>query len=286
MAPLDRLARHGRWDTMNGYGFFSSLRMFFILGLFVFAGIFVAGQTIYSELSTEARFRRTYGANWRTEYDQVFGSLAKARAKTYASAVGIVVISALVVRLRRVLRPVDHSRHPSGRKKRPHRDRYGSQIERASLYRRNAVLGIYFGLAGIVGGVILVIFRAGVFADHSNEVVLGMFVFLAGYIGVIAGCAYWLKAKGWSEAIVFIGLMPLVIPMIPFVRLILLAAPAILPCAMVMMPLTLIVVVATLPDKSGRTKRRARWDLTQFGSHRDESLDVKHDADRSNKDER
>jgi hypothetical protein len=90
--------------------------------------------------------------------------------------------------------------------------------------------------------------------------VLGVFIFLGGYGSVIIGCSYWLKAKQWPEAIVFIGLLPLAIPFIPFVRLILLAAPRIIPVAMVMMPLILIVVVCLLPDKSGVSKRRAYWE--------------------------
>ena len=43
---------------------------------------------------------------------------------------------------------------------------------------------------------------------------------------------------------------------IPFVRLIFVAAPALLAVAMVMMPLILIVVVLVLPDKSGFGKRK------------------------------
>jgi hypothetical protein len=131
-----------------------------------------------------------------------------------------------------------------------------SHLERIVIYRRNALLGIYFGLPGIFLGALFVIFRWGIFSDHANEVVLGMFVFLAGYAGIIVGCAYWLKAKEWNEALVIIGLLPLGIfssgiLVFRFVRLLVFAEPLLLPVGMFMMALILIVVVFALPDKSG-----------------------------------
>jgi len=153
------------------------------------------------------------------------------------------------------------------------------------IYRRNALLGIYFGLPGIFLGALFVIFRWGIFSDHANEVVLGMFVFLAGYAGIIAGCGYWLKAKEWNEAVVIIGLLPLGILFIPFVRLLLFADPLLLPVGMFMMALILIVVVFALPDKSGvgrsmRHRHRSRssrrlWhpDSVLSGSQDDERTD-------------
>ena len=149
------------------------------------------------------------------------------------------------------------------------------------MHRRNALLGIYFGLVGIILGVLLVIFRIGIFEDHSNEAVLGIFVFLAGYSGVIAGCAFWLKAKQWNDAIIFIGLVPLAIPLIPFVRLILLAAPAILPIARIMMPLILSVVVFALPDRSAGGRRKRGWDWNQADWRSLEGNSSDTDAERS-----
>jgi hypothetical protein len=144
-----------------------------------------------------------------------------------------------------------------------HRHRPRSNLERIIGYRRNAILGIVFGVAGIALGVCLVIFYFGIFSDHTNEVVLGIFVFLCGYCAVLAGCWWWLKAKACNEALVFIGLMPLAIVFIPFVRLILLAAPGMLPVGMVMMPLILVVVVLVLPDKSGASSPKAWWERNQ-----------------------
>jgi len=150
-----------------------------------------------------------------------------------------------------------NSRNPVSNRPKRHRH-HGSKIERIVLCRRNAVVGIFFGLCGIAAGVFLVMFRIGIFQAHSNEVILGMFVFLIGYAGVITGCWWWLKAKHWIDAIVFIGLMPLGVLFIPYVRLVFVTVPTLLPVSMVFMPLVLLVVVFVLPDKSGWVGRK-RW---------------------------
>lgn len=62
--------------------------------------------------------------------------------------------------------------------------------------------------------------------------------------------------RGWNDAIVFIGLVPVCIFLIPFVRSIFVVAPLLLPAWMIMMPLVLIVALLVLPDKSGRNGRR------------------------------
>lgn len=123
-------------------------------------------------------------------------------------------------------------------------------------YRRNALLAVYFGLGGILFSLLLMIFRLGIFSDHENELVLGMFMFLCGYSSVIAGCRWWLRAKNWNEDVAFIGIMPLAILLIPFVRLVFLAVPLLLATATVMTPLLLVVVVFVLPDKSEAARRR------------------------------
>ncbi len=225
----------------------------FLLGFVVLAGVLVLGGFIYRELAIEARFGKTYGREWQAKYEQAYGTLAAARTKMGVAGLGIVTIICGTVWLARV---VAAPQHASGRRKRKHSHRHHSELERLTSYRKRALLGIYFGLFGIGLAILLVLFRTGLFAEHSNEVALGIFVFLGGYAGVITGSGYWLKAKGWNEAIVFIGFMPLVVLLIPFVRLIFLAVPALLPGAMTMMPLILVVVVATLPDKSGAAGRK------------------------------
>jgi hypothetical protein len=248
---------------MTGYGFARALQMFVGLALFICVGLTACIWCICSEYSTENEFRRRYGAEWRTQYENIHGSLAEARAKSAVSGVGLIAIASVTAWLWRILRRSRNCERKDHREHGHRRSRHSS-LERIIIYRRNALLGIYFGLPGMLLGALLVIFRWGFFRDHSNEVVLGMFVFLAGYAGIITGCGYWLKAKQWNEAIVLIGLIPLVIPavtlFIPFVRLILIAELALLPIGLFMMSLILIVVVFALPDKSriGRHQEHRR----------------------------
>jgi hypothetical protein len=232
---------------MTSYGFLRTLQILAVFAFIVFAGLVTCVWCICSEVSTEREFKARYGAGWRTEYESVNGSLSEARAKSVMCGVGLLAISSVTAWLWRILRG---SRSATSSRKQ-HRHSRKSHLERIMIYRRNALLGVYFGLPGIFLGALFVIFRWGIFRDHANEVVLGMFVFLVGYAGIIVGCACWLKAKEWNEAVVIIGLAPLAIPFIPFVRLLLMAAPQLLPVGMFMMPLILIVVVFALPDKSG-----------------------------------
>lgn len=139
------------------------------------------------------------------------------------------------------------------RKKKHHHDE--SPIGRVVRYRRNAFAANLFGVIGIFLALFLV-FVPTVFATRDNACVAAIFVFLPSYAAVIYGCGYWVKAKNWHEAVVFIGLMPLAVLCIKWVRLIYVAVPMLLPVSMVMMPLILLVVVAVLPDKSGMPRRR------------------------------
>lgn len=131
-----------------------------------------------------------------------------------------------------------------------------SSVERTVRYRRNAMLGNVFGLLGILAGIKFVVLPTGLFGDWDDEAGVGVIIFLCGYSAVITGCWWWAKAKGWPEAIVFIGLSPLVVFFIPFVRLIFINAPQLLSIPMVMMPLILLVIMLVLPDKSGMPKRK------------------------------
>jgi len=172
------------------------------------------------------------------------------------TTVGIVVIISLVTWLCRILDRGNHSSNAGGNRTKKSSARFGSSLERNISYRRKGLVRIYFGVAGIASAVALVILPLGIFSDHSNQVSLGIGVFVCAYCGVIAGCSCWLKAKRLSEGIVFIGFMPLAILLIPFVRLVFVAAPLLLPVLMVMMPIILIVVVLVLPDKSGASTRK------------------------------
>jgi hypothetical protein len=120
--------------------------------------------------------------------------------------------------------------------------------------RRNALVALYFGMPVMFLGVAFCLFRWGLFAQHSTEVALGMFVLMAGYAVIMAGCRWWLLAKGWNEAVMLIGLLPVVSPLIPFLRLWIVREPIFLWGGMVMMSLVLMVVIFTLPDRSGLSR--------------------------------
>lgn len=239
---------------MNGYDFFVALRSAgSVIGIAV-GGIALFVSFIWIQVASLVNYRRRFGAEWQTKYEEFVGPLSGAYTRIALSAFGIVAIVALAIWLFRLLRNKP-GQTGTDHKTRRHRD--SSPIERKVRYKRNALLGVYFGLAGILASVALTVVDWGMFRDHDDEVSLAIFVFMGGYAGVITGCGYWLKAKRWNEALVCIAFLPLVILFIPFVRLIFLASPAILPVTMVMMPLILVAVVFVLPDQSTSAQRRA-----------------------------
>ena len=241
---------------MTGYGFFSALRFLIFLGGLVVAALVGLSIFIYNQISREVIYRRQFGDNWEAEYEKYFGPVSQAHVKIGLCVFGIAAVIALAIWIYRL---TQSDPYKSGSKRKHRHHRYESSTGRIVRFRRNALIGIYFGLAGILSGIALVLFYWGIFADHSNEVALGICVFIAGYVGVISGCWWWLKAKAWNEGVVLIGLAPLAILFVPFVRLIYVASPLILPAGMVMMPLVLLVVVFVLPDKSGTPRRRMSW---------------------------
>jgi hypothetical protein len=142
------------------------------------------------------------------------------------------------------------------RKKKPGHDE--SKIARIVRYRRNALVANGLGVAGVLLALIFVFIPIGLFHSSDNAKVAGIFVFIPSYAAIIYGCWWWVRAKNWPDAVVFIGLCPLAPLAIPYVRILYLMA-GVLPLMMVIMPLLLIGVVAALPDKSGMPKRK-RWD--------------------------
>lgn len=235
-----------------------------VLFLVVF-GFLMCIKAVWWETAREMDFQHRYGDSWRAQYEDTFGSLSHARTRAVLAATGMIAIPAATIWLFRVLREQmaggqKRSSWSRGKRHKPRHHSGESPIERVVRYRRRALLGIYFGVPGILLSVALTLFRFGIFADHANEVTLAIFIFLGAYSTVVTGCYWWVKAKAWHEAVIFIAFMPLVIFLIPFVRLLVLAAPQLLMAAMVIMPLILVVVVAVLPDKSGIHQRRASWE--------------------------
>lgn len=252
---------------MNGFEFFRVVRTVAVLVVAVIGALVVLVGRVYGDLSREASYKQRYGDDWKLEFEADCGSLVKARTQTGVAAAGIVIIPSILLWLYRSLRPPRRDRRSThaGRESKPQRKI--SRGERVVRYRRNAIIGNYFGVSGIFAGVLLEIVHLGIFEDHSDEMVLGVFVFLGGYCGVVSGCWCWLKAKAWREEVVFIAFIPLTILFIPFVRLILLASPAILLVSMVMMPLILLVVVFVLPDHSHVPKKRSDLNWLKANQH-------------------
>ena len=143
---------------------------------------------------------------------------------------------------------------PEIRERMPHR-----ASERLMVSPRvKALIWILPGLLGIGGAIFLVLFGAGFFQQADNQIIAAMLVFFAGYVALLRGCWWLVKAKGWDDAVVFIGVMPLALFFIPFKRLVLSLVAPLLPAAMVMAPLILLVVVLVLPDKTQGPRRKHR----------------------------
>jgi hypothetical protein len=182
-----------------------------------------------------------------------------ARAKGYSEAVTLLGLLCFVGQfltfIALLLLPDKHARLSVPKRARKRKDRYGSALDRIMRYRRNTLLGIVLGLCGITLGISLVLFPDGISSDPSNENLPGMLVFLGGYCGLISGCWWWLKAKQCNEEVVLVGLAPVLILFIPYVRLVFVTVPSLLPLSMAIMPLILLVVVMALPDHLGPWNR-------------------------------
>jgi hypothetical protein len=238
---------------MSGRRLLRSIRKLLGPGLLVLAGLTACLIFPYLELSREFAYRDLYGGAWKGEYEDHLGSLTDARIRTILIDLGIIVILSILTVLVMYLRRKPYESR--GREK-PRRPMQGSTIEKIVRCHRNALLGIYLGAGGIMAGTLLAVFQWGIFANRAHEVILGIVLFLFGYSGVIGGCWWWLRAKARTEAVVFIAFMPLAVFLVPYVRLIFLAMPAIVMLTTALIPLVLVAVVFALPDKSGMNRRQ------------------------------
>jgi len=185
-----------------------------------------------------------------------WGGTHLATAKGYSTgmlAFGIFWPAQMVVLLILLFALPDKYASPSRSKSKS--QRHESHIARVVRYRRNALVFNSLGVAGALLALALIFVRIGFFDDPANARVIAIFVFIAGYACIIYGCWWWVRAKHWNEAVVFIGLAPLAPLVVPFVRIIYLAT-GVLPLMMAIMPLIMIGVVAVLPDKSGMSSRK------------------------------
>jgi hypothetical protein len=244
------------------YGFYRTIRVVLFLVLITAAGLWACVHVIRGEFAREKSYQQQYGDRWVDEYTNAFSSLNHAHTRIGIAIVGIAAILSACIWLIKVMRDSVRSSQKLVQQSQ-HRE---LTPERRVRYKRNALLGVYFGVPTILFSVVLAIFRMGIFEEHSEETSLAIFIYLAGYAAVIWGCYWWLRAKNWSEAVLIIAFMPLIVFFIPFVRLLVLKVLGLLVAAMVMSPLILVVVVAALPDKSGHNRSRAPWERRR--SHR------------------
>jgi hypothetical protein len=187
-----------------------------------------------------------------------WGGSHLAKAKGYSNGmlwVGIIWPFQIIILGVLLFGLADRFARPSlrGKKSRKHRDE--SLIPRVVRFRRNALVAVMLGLFGTFLALSLV-FSFGPFTSHEDNMVAAIFVFVPSYAATIYGCWWWIKAKHWQERVVFIGLAPLFVLFIPYVRLLYLAVPILLPTMMVFMQIILLGVVAVLPDKSGLRRHR------------------------------
>jgi len=191
-----------------------------------------------------------------------WGGSQLAKAKGYSNAIlvpGILGPPVQLVILAVLLFALPDKRPDQAQPKHRHRShRSESLIERTVRYRRNSILGNFFGLAGILVAGLLFFSPVPVAQTPDGRHAIALCFFVPGYAAVIFGCSCWVKAKNWPDAVLLIGLAPLAILLVPYVRLIYRAAPMLLPVSMAFMPVIMIGVIAVLPDKSGLPKRKHR----------------------------
>ncbi len=185
-----------------------------------------------------------------------WGASHLVKAKGYSNAMvlfGIFWPAQMVVLAILLFALPDKCSQPMPRKKHA---RDESPIARIIRYRRNAYVANVIGVVGVLVALAMFFLPLGLFATRENARITAVFVFVFSYMAIINGCYWWVKSKSWNDAVVVIGLMPLAVFFIPYVRLIYRAVPLLFPATMVLMPVILIGVVAVLPDKSGIPKRR------------------------------
>ncbi len=188
-----------------------------------------------------------------------WGGSNLAKAKGYSNGILVLGIFGPLVQIIILLLLLFgmEDRCPDPSRRRPakhHRDE--SPIARIVRLRRNAFAANLFGCLGIFVVVVTILLHIHVASTPDGNGVVRLLIFLPSYGLVIWGCANWIKAKNWPDAICLIGLLPLMMLFIPYVRLLYRLAPMAFPIGMAFMPIIMIAVITVLPDKSGMPRRK------------------------------
>lgn len=190
-----------------------------------------------------------------------WGGSNLAKAKGYSNGILVLGIfgplAQIIILLLLLFGMEDRCPDPSRRRPaKHHRDE--SPVARVIRLRRNAFAANLFGCLGILVVVATILLHIHVANTPDDNGVVRLLIFLPSYGLVIWGCANWIKAKNWPDAVCLIGLLPLVVFFIPYFRLIYRLMPKAFPIGMALMPIIMIAVIAVLPDKSGLPKRKHR----------------------------
>src|SRR6185295_12108645 len=132
---------------MTIFGFSRTIQFLVFFGfifLFAFLICLGCGFAVVHELYREADFRHRYGDNWKAVYEERYGPLEKEHNHIALCAISFVALAATGTWLVKAL-----VRDMGGRprhKRSKHRHLHTSPIERVTRYKRNGLLGIYFGV--------------------------------------------------------------------------------------------------------------------------------------------
>lgn len=74
------------------------MRFLFLYAIFALGGLVLIVMSVVVQLQTEARYRRQFGADWRTEYDHLYGpgSLAHAHVRIAVAISALTAICAIL----------------------------------------------------------------------------------------------------------------------------------------------------------------------------------------------
>lgn len=101
---------------MSPHGFFRAMRVLFLFGIFCLFGLLMIGRFIIRELLLEAGYRKQYGENWRTEFENIqgAGALAHAHLQLAVAAGALASLIAIAVWVYRKNAPQKRRRGSSG----------------------------------------------------------------------------------------------------------------------------------------------------------------------------
>jgi hypothetical protein len=254
---------------MNGYQLYRASSAIIGFGLYVTGFVFLMGFEIHDQWVLQSSYRSRFGGEWKQHYEEEQHiSVAEGNGKIVVAIGGVVIVPVLLYLIYRQIVPKNQN-GPKGSRRRQspnqmeippkvdelrneqllNAERRPRRSSRGARYRRNAAIGIPGGFLLILAGVVLALFQCGIFADHSEEFMLGSLVFFLGYSTVIYGCWSWAMAKHLNDALVMIGLAPLLLLLIPYVRLVIFYAPELVAASMIMMPVIMVSTIAILPSR-------------------------------------